>query len=85
MAIWVWVMMYYVGKAQYDENYGYFIYTILNSTAITLLIIIGWIKKRRVVIKNKFIGIGFLVVASPITILLFIYLYQFFVGSYFQL
>jgi len=84
LAVFIWFLMCWAHRGDYDENYGYFINAMLMSIASSLIIIVGWIWKRKLVIKNKIFGIIFLIIASPLSILLFIYLYQFFIGQYFK-
>jgi hypothetical protein len=81
----MWFLMFLASKSEYDENYGYFIYSMLISIILTLVIVIGWLWKRKVVRENKVLNIAFLLLASPASLLLFIEIYQRFWGQYFKL
>lgn len=84
LTVYIWVLMHSAHKSGYDENYGYFINAMLISIGLTIIIVVGWILKRKLVIQNKLYGIVFLIIASPVSILFFIYLYQLFIGQYFK-
>ncbi|MDQ0636543.1 hypothetical protein QF042_000108 [Pedobacter sp. W3I1] len=81
----IWSDLYYAHISGYDENYGYFINAILISSVLTITMIIAYfvkIKKEKIDIISSII---FLVLASPVTIIAFIWLYQSVVGQYFKL
>ncbi len=82
--IFIWVLMYWAHKSDYDENYGCFINAMLISIASSVVVVIGWIWKKEFVLRNKIVGVMFLIFASPLSILFFVYLYQFFIGQYFK-
>lgn len=55
--IYIWGLMYWAHKSEYDENYGFFIVAMLISFIITLSIVVGWIWKRITMVKHKFFWI----------------------------
>jgi hypothetical protein len=77
--------MYWAKLAEYDSNYGYFIYSMLISIGVSIAIIVLWFVKRSFIKRVKTASILFLLLGSPISIMIFIYIYQAFFGLYFKL
>jgi hypothetical protein len=81
----IWSDLYYAHISGYDENYGYFINAILISSVLTIAMIITYIVKVKMTKIDVIYSIIFLVLASPVTIMAFIWLYQCIAGQYFKL
>lgn len=81
----VWLNMYWANLAEYDQNYGYFIWSMILSFLTCLTIIILFFVRREFIKKSKMPCILFLLLGSPISIIAFIYSYQAFFGLYFKL
>ena len=80
-----WLLMYTAHISEYDVNYGYFIYSMLISTLTIMGIVVLWFKRRIIIKENSLVTICFLTTASPVSILIFIELYQTLIGRYFKL
>ena len=85
VCIIIWLNMYWARQAEYDQNYGYFIYSMLLSIGLCITITVFWIRKRSVLKQNMMITLASLIIASPVSILVFIYIYQALFGLYFKL
>ena len=81
----IWLNMYWAKGAEYDMNYGYFINSMLLSIATCILIIVIWFVRRKYIKEVKIDVILFLITGSPISIMIFIYVYQAFNGLYFKM
>jgi uncharacterized membrane protein (Fun14 family) len=79
-----WALMIVAKKAEYDVNYVLAIYAFLLSLLGVIIIGVGWFKKRGVVKINKILTVAFLISSSPISIILFVYLYGQLIGQYFK-
>jgi len=71
--------------AKYDNNYGYAIFALLASIFMTFSVVIIWLVNRQTVKSSMALTILFLITSSPISLFLFVYFYEDFVGRYFQL
>lgn len=85
VCIIIWLNIYWAREAEYDQNYGYFIYSMLLSIGLCIIIGVFWIRKRSILKQNIIITLASLIIASPVSILLFIYVYQALFGLYFKL
>lgn len=81
----VWVDMYQAHTIAYDENYGHFINAILISSVLTIAMVIAYFVKFKTTRIDIVYSVIFLVLASPVTILAFIWIYQCIAGQYFKL
>jgi hypothetical protein len=81
----IWLDLYYAHISEYDENYGYFINAVLTSSVLTIAMIIAYFVKVKITKIDIIYSIIFLVLASPVTIMAFIWLYQCIAGQYFKL
>ncbi len=71
----IWYNVWLAHQLSYDENFGAIIFAMIFSMTLTLSVTAMWFLTRALMQQNKFVSVAFLVLASPITILLFIYLY----------
>ncbi|WP_448702723.1 hypothetical protein ACFGVR_10255 [Mucilaginibacter sp. AW1-3] len=84
-ALAIWYYVWLAHQLDYDENFGAIIFAIILSMVLTLSITVMWFLTRALILQNKLISLSFLIIASPITILLFIYVYQAIAGRFFSI
>lgn len=87
LIISAWAIWYYVWLAhtlEYDENFGAIIFAMIFSMVLTLSVALMWFWKKALIIQNKIMSLLFLITASPITILGFIYVYERVSGTFFK-
>ena len=82
--LYIWLLMYWAHISPYDENYGYAINAMLISLVLTIIITIGLIRKKKFFIHNKLFNVGFLIIGSPLTIFIFVNVFEYFFGQYFK-
>jgi|SRR5471030_924430 hypothetical protein len=83
-ALVIWYYVWLAHQLDYDENFGAIIFAMIFSMVLTLSVSIMWFLTRTLVLQSKFISLCFLILASPVTILLFIYAYQAMAGRFFS-
>ena len=81
----IWGFMVKSKFAEYDENYGYAIYAFLLSILLTIIIFFLWLRFRALIKANSFATKLFLITSSPLTLFLFIELYERIIGQFFKL
>ena len=81
----IWYLMFLAKYEEYDTNYGLAIDAFVMSFVLLLLIVILWFTKRETIKSNKIITILTFITSSPISIILFIIIYNTFIGRYFKL
>jgi len=77
----IWVGLYKVQFLEYDENWGLLIETFLISICSFFGLIFIWINWRFFIIENKWITILFLLLSSPISIILVTFNYELIFGT----
>lgn len=77
--------MYQAKASDYDDNFGYFIQAMLLSAGACVALIVLYVVKRNLTCGQRAWVMFFLVFTSPVTLILFVYVYQFFFGAYFKL
>lgn len=82
LVIWYYVWLAHV--LEYDENFGAIIFAMIFSMVLTLLVTLMWFWKKRLIVQNKIMSLLFMITASPITILGFIYVYERVAGTFFK-
>jgi len=83
-ALAIWYYVWLAHQLDYDENFGAIIFAMIFSMVLTLSVTIMWFLTRALVLQSKFISLSFLILASPVTILIFIYVYQAMAGRFFS-
>lgn len=84
-SIIIWILMLMSHRVEYDLNYELAIYAFLLSLVSTVMIVILWFMKKRIIKESFKITIAYLIFSSPISIFLFIELYGKLIGSFFKL
>lgn len=80
LLIWYWV--YSASKAEYDVNYFYAFYAFVYSALLFVFIVILWFSSREFIRRNKMSTILFLVLSSPISLIVFYQMYLQFCGPF---
>jgi hypothetical protein len=80
----IWYYTLVAHTSEYDDNYGSVIFALTISTIMILTMIILWLVRREIIAGCKIISLLFIITSSPISIIVSIALYQFFIGQYFK-
>jgi DNA polymerase III delta subunit len=74
--VFIWLNLKSAGNLPYDDNYGTLLLSLIASLLGCILIIYYCFKKRKIILKNWVIVIGFLISSSPISIFYACYYYE---------
>ena len=86
LSVCVWYLTYLAKGAEYDRNYALIIDSLLLSSISSVISLIALKKNFNKSNKKLVVScIIFLVIASPISIIVFIKMYAFITGGFFKL
>jgi len=83
-AVLIWYNVALAHQLPYDDNFGAIVFAMIFSMVITLSVALMWFLKKVLILQNKFMSLAFLILASPVTILIFIFVCEKMTGSYFK-
>jgi hypothetical protein len=83
--ILTWTLIGLAKIARYDANYGFAIWALVISLLITLFLFTIFILGREMPITTRCLVTLYLIISSPYSIIVFIYLYGEIVGNYFSI
>jgi EamA domain-containing membrane protein RarD len=82
--IYVWYCLYNAQFLEYDDNYGLMIHAFIISLVTLVALIIVWLKKKEWIKQNLMSMIAWLVLGSPLAIVLLVVFYQNIFGGTFS-
>src|SRR5689334_18820086 len=75
MAI-IWIPIYVAQYLPYDENFGQLISSFLLSMLLLATGIVLMVRKTAIVMRNFALSVGFLIINSPLTVLIVMVKYE---------
>jgi hypothetical protein len=82
--IYVWYCLYNAQFLEYDDNYGLMIHAFIISLVTLVALIIVWFKKREWIRQNLIPMISWLVLGSPVSVVLLVIFYKTIFGGTFS-
>lgn len=84
-AIVIWSLLIMAKLAEYDMNYGFFIFALIASIIMSIFIIGVGFARKQIIKSSMYSTILFLITSSPISLFVFVWLYQDYIGQYMKL
>ncbi|MCU1289549.1 MAG: hypothetical protein JWN60_1778 [Acidobacteria bacterium] len=84
-AVIIWSMMLMAKLAEYDVNYFFFGCASLASISTIFFIIAIGFTKNLIIKSSLYSTILFLITSSPVSLILFVWLYEDFIGRFMKL
>jgi len=81
----IWLLMIGAKRAEYDFNYGFFIWAFVISSLVVISIAVLCISRKAVARHSALVFIFFFLTSSPASLLSFLWLYEDIIGQYFKL